>query len=258
MNIYLAGKISDNDWRSEIVDGINDDVAFDDSGDMFPIKQNAIFGKHHYTGPYCVKFDSLAGKHFCYNSHGFIEQDNSYNMDSIHRCCKEAIKNSDVVIAVIHDNECYGTIFELGYAHALNKPIWIIKQAPIDDEQAGYEIRSFNDGDITHYSLEGNELWFTLISAEKVLLMQVLDIKKAIKILLDIKEPFDYKAYLLSDKWKEIRDRIVANSNGCVVCDSTDSLNVHHKTYKNIGNENDNDLIVLCKSCHGKFHNKRS
>jgi len=32
MNIYLAGKISDNDWRSEIVDGINDDddVNFDD------------------------------------------------------------------------------------------------------------------------------------------------------------------------------------------------------------------------------------
>ena len=34
------------------------------------------------------------------------------------------------------------------------------------------------------------------------------------------------------------------------------TLNTHHKTYENIGHEKDDDLIVLCQECHGKFHGK--
>lgn len=34
------------------------------------------------------------------------------------------------------------------------------------------------------------------------------------------------------------------------------TLDVHHRTYKNRGNEKFADLIVLCRACHSKHHGK--
>ena len=73
-----------------------------------------------------------------------------------------------------------------------------------------------------------------------------------------------YREYLQSDIWKEKRDRAIKRAdNKCQLCASNDKvLNVHHNTYENIDlennvfNEKESDLIVLCGSCHKKFHNK--
>jgi hypothetical protein len=32
------------------------------------------------------------------------------------------------------------------------------------------------------------------------------------------------------------------------------TLDGHHNTYENYGNERPQDLVVLCRSCHQKFH----
>lgn len=40
----------------------------------------------------------------------------------------------------------------------------------------------------------------------------------------------------------------------CFRCGSRERLNVHHKNYKNLGNETDKDLVVLCENCHKKLH----
>lgn len=69
-----------------------------------------------------------------------------------------------------------------------------------------------------------------------------------------------YRAYLLSDEWREKRDeRIKMDGNKCAVCESKKNLNVHHLTYKNITRENvEKDLITLCHRCHATLHRIQS
>ena len=40
----------------------------------------------------------------------------------------------------------------------------------------------------------------------------------------------------------------------CFVCGKDSNLHLHHKSYKNIGRETNNDVCWLCKSCHVKAH----
>lgn len=65
-----------------------------------------------------------------------------------------------------------------------------------------------------------------------------------------------YDQYLLSDWWKE-RKRTKILSVGCC-CEECGIVNVilhvHHLTYKNLGNERDEDLQVLCEPCHKAKH----
>jgi hypothetical protein len=42
----------------------------------------------------------------------------------VERCLKQ-IKQADAIFACIEDENCYGTLIELGYANALNKPIYL-------------------------------------------------------------------------------------------------------------------------------------
>jgi 5-methylcytosine-specific restriction endonuclease McrA len=64
-----------------------------------------------------------------------------------------------------------------------------------------------------------------------------------------------YKAYLQSPEWQEKRERLLEFWDyQCATCSSPLDLQVHHRTYKRVGNERLNDLIVLCESCHEKFH----
>lgn len=67
----------------------------------------------------------------------------------------------------------------------------------------------------------------------------------------------EYKEYLNGDHWKDIRLKALDRAgNRCQLCCNTDNLNVHHNTYKNIGREDLKDLVVLCRECHAKFHDK--
>jgi hypothetical protein len=64
-----------------------------------------------------------------------------------------------------------------------------------------------------------------------------------------------YREYLSTPEWQERRKRILArDSYHCQVCFSTEYLNVHHRTYERRGNEDDSDLITLCRDCHYIFH----
>jgi hypothetical protein len=65
-----------------------------------------------------------------------------------------------------------------------------------------------------------------------------------------------YKDYLMTDHWESLKhEALHLANNSCALCLSNNrQLHVHHKTYKNRGQETQNDLIVLCKDCHKKFH----
>lgn len=66
-----------------------------------------------------------------------------------------------------------------------------------------------------------------------------------------------YDEYLQTDHWKQTRQAALKRAkHKCQLCNSKDSLNVHHNNYDCLFHEKESDLIVLCKNCHSKFHDK--
>lgn len=71
------------------------------------------------------------------------------------------------------------------------------------------------------------------------------------------KRIIEYQEYLNGEHWKEIRLKALERAgNRCQLCSSRNNLNVHHNTYENKGHEDLKDLVVLCRECHAKFHDK--
>lgn len=63
------------------------------------------------------------------------------------------------------------------------------------------------------------------------------------------------EVYLKSDHWRRMRRLALEDADHrCAVCNATEHLDVHHRTYERLGNERLTDLLVLCRSCHDIFH----
>lgn len=64
-----------------------------------------------------------------------------------------------------------------------------------------------------------------------------------------------YARYLQSPEWRKRRERALKRSDyKCQDCGAVYGLSVHHLTYARVGDEREEDLIVLCKGCHRKRH----
>jgi 5-methylcytosine-specific restriction endonuclease McrA len=70
----------------------------------------------------------------------------------------------------------------------------------------------------------------------------------------DNRDKTEYLEYLYSDEWLEKRKQIHQRDRICVRCGSNENLQVHHKTYNNLYNENLDDLELLCERCHQVEH----
>lgn len=67
-----------------------------------------------------------------------------------------------------------------------------------------------------------------------------------------------YDEYLKSKHWQSVKTSALCRfSERCAICNSKESLNVHHRTYANLGNESEDDTTVLCQPCHELFHKHR-
>ncbi len=65
-----------------------------------------------------------------------------------------------------------------------------------------------------------------------------------------------YYGYLESEMWRRKREFILKRSNGkCERCGKKANY-VHHKTYERVGYEQPEDLMAVCKSCHGLEHSE--
>lgn len=61
-----------------------------------------------------------------------------------------------------------------------------------------------------------------------------------------------YEEYLLSDEWKELREKTLNKfHNRCVICGDKTNLQVHHIDYMNMENP---ELLCLCRDCHSFWH----
>jgi len=66
----------------------------------------------------------------------------------------------------------------------------------------------------------------------------------------------NYKEYINSYRWKEKARTWRREAGCCEECKSTRKLTCHHKDYDNLGKETRADIIVLCWSCHKKYHRR--
>lgn len=65
----------------------------------------------------------------------------------------------------------------------------------------------------------------------------------------------NHEEYLLSQKWKEIRERVMARSKMvCEGCGVKPAVMVHHLTFKRFGDEMLFDLVAICDECRVKLH----
>lgn len=64
----------------------------------------------------------------------------------------------------------------------------------------------------------------------------------------------EYNAYLLTDKWKMKRLKVLERDNYlCQACLETQATQAHHLTYKHVFNEPLFDLIAICQPCHDQL-----
>ncbi len=211
-------------------------------------------GKFIYGGPFALSCD-----HGCFHSladHGQAMIQNYYcsgyakdlptdhhddlSPAMVFERCRQQIIQCDAVVAVILKIECYATYFELGYAAAMNKPIFLFVK-----EYIGGKTYSMGE-----HGFCGDDLWFIKQSA---VILPELEIPGE---LLEFNDKAKYHEYLQSESWKFLtkRKRVEAGYK-CQLCNSNKAkLNVHHRTYDNIYHEKLDDLIVLCENCHKKFH----
>lgn len=69
----------------------------------------------------------------------------------------------------------------------------------------------------------------------------------------------EYKDYLTTNHWDKTRKQKLSKKDFCQICGSSSNIHIHHKRYKKrnktvLFNEKDNDLMVLCSSCHRLWH----
>lgn len=65
-----------------------------------------------------------------------------------------------------------------------------------------------------------------------------------------------YSVYLASQEWRWKRDEVLARAGGLCEVDGCGlkAEQVHHTTYERVGNEDLEDLLALCSSCHEQIH----
>lgn len=136
-SVYLAGKISCGGWRNVMFSKYRDNSIHGltiDEIEPLPINESLTI-----TGPFFISCD-----HGCYhgkNTHGvglnkFVEYEDGtidwygccgsgeeppYTEEEVLNICKSQIDRAEIIFAYIDCQDCFGTLAEIGYAHAKGK-----------------------------------------------------------------------------------------------------------------------------------------
>jgi hypothetical protein len=65
-----------------------------------------------------------------------------------------------------------------------------------------------------------------------------------------------YADYLKSSHWQSTRRKMYNSKlpKACYACGSKGPLDIHHRTYKRLGEERLTDLKFICRRCHDELH----
>ncbi len=155
--VYLAGKIAKNDWRHDLFPSLRDAILESDVADehyrnnqgrksheyistvitpgilnCLPERDGLLYGGPYFVGcdHGCYHGDSTHGQNQeCSHSAAMCDECNgqggSVDRSAIPDSCLSLIRRSDFVFCWLNDPRAYGTVFELGYAYALDKPVFL-------------------------------------------------------------------------------------------------------------------------------------
>ena len=66
---------------------------------------------------------------------------------------------------------------------------------------------------------------------------------------------WEYSNYLRSKHWKTFRKQMKRKKKyECWICGGKHHLQLHHRSYKLLGEEKPNHVIWLCEKCHSELH----
>jgi len=65
-----------------------------------------------------------------------------------------------------------------------------------------------------------------------------------------------YVDYIDSEDWKKKREEVIEKSEGCYICKRQyeSGFHVHHLTYRNLKNEPQYELVLVCQKDHALIH----
>lgn len=228
MKIYLAGELYKNDWRDDLIgDGWSDfpkDIVF------------SVVDVHEYCGPFSRDDTS----------------DKENRMPMITGSRLKEINQADIVYAWLYNFNDLRAQYELAYAAALKKTIYV-----------GIDLYTVT------YSYFETMLESICVHENIVDIVANGSPKKGLLFFLE-RDGFEipnlyggyatYQAYLNSAHWKSVRVATLERYEGkCALnINHDDAIHIHHRTYERLGEELPEDVIPLCASCHAKFHDKEN
>lgn len=163
--VYLAGKITGDNWRDEIVPDWSEEnhspyytssAVGDSSGKRWELVRNALAvptgQRLDYVGPWWSDFGECGGHgsaSWCREPHayglrafdkhgaevGTHKDDIAESRAMVSRNVRKAIERCDLLFAWINSCDCFGTIFEIGYAVAIKKTVVVACPEAFDHEQ---------------------------------------------------------------------------------------------------------------------------
>lgn len=148
--VYLAGKIEKNDWRhdlfpdlrvSQLSTGVRAEVTSEGLIYMGPFFSSCGHGCAHGPSQHGSGVDGVG----CFEG----QADTELVRGKVARTCLRSIESSTFIYCWIEDLTAYGSLFELGYARAKAKQIFVA----VKKSEKGQELSS--------------ELWFALTQAHK-------------------------------------------------------------------------------------------
>ncbi|THC47126.1 DUF559 domain-containing protein [Streptomyces sp. A1499] len=172
-SIYLAGKIGPDDWRQDVVPGLQAAWGDHDWGSPdwsvadveWPVIHEGVLNTFNYTGPYFVETCSHSdtgcpqGEHRTWS---MCEGEIGERAITLKRCLS-AIDRSDVVFAWLDDLTAHGTLTEIGYAKGRGKVVVVASPelpTSIDDLYEESALLRQPNG------LGMQELWFAFTLAD--------------------------------------------------------------------------------------------
>lgn len=142
-HVYMAGKITQNGWRHDLVPGLRGHLH-----EEGPLN----CGWFIYNGPFFVSCD-----HDCRHrpgNHGAAGTgcDTAYiSPEAVFRCNQTALLSADMVFAYINATDCHGTILEIGFALHARIPVFLHFAPGIDPTEFWYMNVAATGGQ--HYSI---------------------------------------------------------------------------------------------------------
>ena len=225
--VYIAGKVQGDKWKliKDLPQGVASVISSDSNNHC-----EHLTGLAQFTLP-------PTEDHKNFVDEGFVKQ----------------IRKSDILIAYLDHLTCYGTIAEIAYASACGVPCKVFVLLPCKDSK---EINIRENHHAEQEWPEFDAYWF-VCSLPLVQASVINNIHKAKSYAWsDVYKEY-HRRVTTSSHWQKIKLQAIHNAkNRCQLCNAKGHLQVHHRTYENLGNEKVEDLIVLCDKCHAKHHEK--